>query len=89
MRDIHSDPPSSATGPPGWILAFDTGHARVSLAVGRAGTRAEHVTARAVLPQRRTAEALLRTAEMLLLDVGCGFADLAGVVALAGPGSFT
>ncbi len=73
---------SAATGP---ILALDSGSPRVSVAVGRDGeivsTRAEAV--------ERSSTALLRLIDEALAAAGLRPADLAGVAALAGPGSFT
>jgi len=73
---------SAATGP---ILALDSGSPRVSVAVGRRG---EVIAARSA-EVARSSTALLRLIDEALAAAGLRPADLAGVAALAGPGSFT
>jgi len=67
------------------ILVLDTGSPTSSVAIGRSG---ECLGERS-FELRRTAEELLPSLRALLGEVGLGFADLGGVVALQGPGSFT
>jgi len=73
---------SAATGP---ILVLDSGSPRVSVAVGRGG---EVVAVRAAEVER-SSTALLRLIDEALAASGLAPADLAGIAALAGPGSFT
>jgi tRNA threonylcarbamoyl adenosine modification protein YeaZ len=72
-------------GRPELILALDGGSPWVSAAVGRGGT----VVAARALPQERSSTQLLALAAEALAAAGARPADLAGIVALAGPGSFT
>jgi tRNA threonylcarbamoyl adenosine modification protein YeaZ len=67
------------------ILALDAGSPWVSAAVGHGGT----VVAARALPQERSSTQLLTLAAEALAEAGARPADLAGIVALAGPGSFT
>jgi [ribosomal protein S18]-alanine N-acetyltransferase len=67
------------------ILALDAGSPRVSVAVGRNGTP---LAARAVA-QEHSSTQLLALIDATLRDAGAQPADLAGLVAAAGPGSFT
>jgi tRNA threonylcarbamoyladenosine biosynthesis protein TsaB len=67
------------------ILALDTASPVVSLAVARQG----EVLASATLELRRSSEQLLSTLEETLQEAHVRLAELGGVVALAGPGSFT
>jgi tRNA threonylcarbamoyladenosine biosynthesis protein TsaB len=69
----------------GLVLALDAGSPVVSAAVGRGG---ETLAARS-LPHQRSSTQLLALAAEALAAAGARPADLAGVVALAGPGSFT
>jgi tRNA threonylcarbamoyl adenosine modification protein YeaZ len=69
----------------GLVLALDAGSPLVSVAVGRGG---KPLAVRAV-PQQRSSTQLLALAAEALAELGARPADLAGVVALAGPGSFT
>jgi tRNA threonylcarbamoyladenosine biosynthesis protein TsaB len=73
---------SAATGP---ILALDSGSPRVSVAVGWRG----EIVAERSAKVARSSTALLRLIDEALAAAGLRPADLAGVAALAGPGSFT
>jgi len=73
---------SAATGP---ILALDSGSPRVSVAVGWRG----EIVAERSAEVARSSTALLRLIDEALAAAGLRPADLAGVAALAGPGSFT
>ena len=73
---------SAATGP---ILVLDSGSPQVSVAVGRGG---EAVAVRSAAVER-SSTALLRLIDEALAAAGLRPADLAGIAALAGPGSFT
>jgi len=72
-------------GDGGLVLALDAGSPVVSVAVGRGG---EVLAAGAVALQRSSTQLLALVAEVLAAAAATP-ADLAGVVALAGPGSFT
>jgi tRNA threonylcarbamoyl adenosine modification protein YeaZ len=67
------------------LLALDTGSPVVSVAVGRDGT----VLAERSIAQERSSSTLLDLVSAVLGEVGARPADLGGVVALRGPGSFT
>jgi tRNA threonylcarbamoyl adenosine modification protein YeaZ len=67
------------------VLALDAGSPWVSAAVGDGGT----VVAARALPQERSSTQLLTLAAEALAEAGARPTDLAGIVALAGPGSFT
>jgi tRNA threonylcarbamoyl adenosine modification protein YeaZ len=67
------------------LLALDAGSPVVSVAVGRGG---EALAVRAA-PHQRSSTQLLALAAEALAAAGAHPADLEGVVALAGPGSFT
>jgi tRNA threonylcarbamoyl adenosine modification protein YeaZ len=67
------------------ILALDTGSPLVSVALGRAG----EVLAERSVAQERSSSTLLDLVSAVLGEVGARPADLGGVVALRGPGSFT
>lgn len=67
------------------ILALDTASPVVSVAVGRGG---EALAGRRV-ELRRSSERLLALVDECLEEVGARLADVAGIVALRGPGSFT
>jgi tRNA threonylcarbamoyl adenosine modification protein YeaZ len=69
----------------GLVLAVDAGSPVVSVAIGVGG---EVLAARAVALQRSSTQLLALVAEVLE-ETAARPADLAGVVALAGPGSFT
>ncbi len=69
----------------GLVLALDAGSPRVSVA---AGLRGEALAARSV-PLERSSTQLLALVDEVLAAAGARAADLAGIVALAGPGSFT
>ncbi|HLX10366.1 MAG TPA: tRNA (adenosine(37)-N6)-threonylcarbamoyltransferase complex dimerization subunit type 1 TsaB [Thermoanaerobaculia bacterium] len=69
----------------GLVLALDAGSPVVSVAVGRGGAV---LATRAVALQRSSTQLLALVAETLAA-AGARPADLDGVVALAGPGSFT
>src|ERR1700674_1674007 len=69
----------------GLVLALDAGSPMVSVAVGRGG---EVLVADAVALQRSSTQLLALVAKVLRAAAAVP-ADLAGVVALAGPGSFT
>jgi len=72
-------------GDGGLVLALDAGSPVVSVAVGRGG---EVLAAGAVALQRSSTQLLALVAEVLAAAAATP-ADLAGIVALAGPGSFT
>jgi tRNA threonylcarbamoyl adenosine modification protein YeaZ len=72
-------------GDGGLVLALDAGSPVVSVAVGRGG---EVLAAGAVALQRSSTQLLALVAEVLAAAAAQP-ADLAGIVALAGPGSFT
>lgn len=78
-----TDPPSVERYE-GRLLAIDTGSPTTSVALGTG----DDVTLRE-LEQRRTSELLLPTIEELLAERGWRLGDLDGLIALAGPGSFT
>ncbi len=67
------------------MLVLDTGSPTSSLALGTAGK----IFGRRDFPLRRTSEELLPQLRGLLKEIGLSFAELGGVVALQGPGSFT
>jgi ribosomal-protein-alanine N-acetyltransferase len=69
----------------GLVLALDAGSPRVSVAVG---WRGEALAARSV-PLERSSTQLLALVDEVLAAAGARAADLTGIVALAGPGSFT
>lgn len=77
--------PARVPAPDSPILVLDTGSPLSSLAVGGAGQCFGHRS----FPLRRTAEELLPQLRSLLKEAGLTFAELGGVVALQGPGSFT
>jgi tRNA threonylcarbamoyl adenosine modification protein YeaZ len=76
----HEPPPSG-----GALLALDTGSPLVSVAVGRAGA----VEAERAVAIERSSAALLALVDEALAAAGLAPRQLAGVVALRGPGSFT
>lgn len=67
------------------ILALDTGSPRVSLALGREG----NLLLKKDFPQSSASEHLLVGVAAGLAELGAVATDLGGLVALAGPGSFT
>ena len=67
------------------LLAVDAGSPRVSVAAGGAAG----VLAEAAEDGRRSSAALLAMVDGVLRDAGLRPADLAGLLALRGPGSFT
>lgn len=67
------------------ILALDTASPTVSLALGRDRQRAVVRT----IDLRQSSERLLASIDEVLREADCHLGDLAGVVALRGPGSFT
>ena len=67
------------------LLTLDTASPQVSVAVAREG----EVLAMATTSLRRSSETLLSTIEAALQEASTSLAELSGVVALAGPGSFT
>lgn len=67
------------------LLALDCGSPLVSVAVGLG----EEVLAARSVEIARSSERLLAMIDEALAEAGTRLADLAGVVALAGPGSFT
>jgi tRNA threonylcarbamoyl adenosine modification protein YeaZ len=73
---------SAESGP---ILVLDSGSPRVSVALGRGGG----VIAERSAEVARSSTFLLRMIDEVLAEAGLAPADLAGVAALAGPGSFT
>ena len=75
----------SPTMPPPLLLALDTGSPRVSVAVGRDG----QVLAERAVEIERSSGRLLEMIGEVLAEAGARPADLGGVVALRGPGSFT
>lgn len=76
---------SQALPVPQPLLALDTGSPAVSVAAGAPGRPA----AERSIEIRRSSESLLALVDECLEEIGAGMADLAGVVALRGPGSFT
>lgn len=75
----------STAGKVGPLLAIDTGSPRVSVAVGDAGG----LLAEACEERERSSDQLLALVDGVLAEAGLRAADLAGLVALRGPGSFT
>lgn len=71
--------------PSSCLLSLDTGSPTVSVAAGPAGAP----VAERSIEIRRSSERLLALVDECLGEAGVGMADLAGVVALRGPGSFT
>ena len=69
----------------GPLLAIDAGSPRVSVAVGEA----DRVLAEAGDDRERSSATLLALIDSVLAEAGLRARDLAGVVALRGPGSFT
>ena len=69
----------------GPLLAVDAGSPRVSVAVGDAG----EVLAEAAETRERSSATLLAMVDGVLAEAGLRAAELAGLVALRGPGSFT
>jgi tRNA threonylcarbamoyladenosine biosynthesis protein TsaB len=67
------------------VLVLDSGSPLVSVAVGRGG---EVIAMRAAL-SARSSTLLLEMVDAVLREGGIAVGDLAGVAALAGPGSFT
>jgi tRNA threonylcarbamoyl adenosine modification protein YeaZ len=70
---------------PAPLLAIDTSSPVVSVAVGRGGS----VLATRAGAQRESSARLLRWIEAILAEAGIAPGSLGGLVALAGPGSFT
>jgi len=70
---------------PGPVLALDSGSPRVSVALGHRGALLAARSAEVA----RSSTFLLRMIDEVLAEAGLAPADLAGVAALAGPGSFT
>jgi tRNA threonylcarbamoyladenosine biosynthesis protein TsaB len=69
----------------GLVLALDAGSPVVSVAIGVGG----EVLAERAVPMQRSSTQLLALVAEVLAAAGARPGDLAGVVALAGPGSFT
>jgi tRNA threonylcarbamoyladenosine biosynthesis protein TsaB len=69
----------------GVVLALDTGSPEISVAVASGGSLGGLRTA----AQRQASSSLLGMVDEALREAGATLADLAGVVALRGPGSFT
>lgn len=69
----------------GLLLALDTASPTVSVALGEGGK----IVAGRSIALRGSSEALLRLVAECLEEAGARIADLAGVLALRGPGSFT
>lgn len=69
----------------GAILALDTGSPRVSVAVAAGG----ELLAERTVEIGRSSQRLIGMIDEALADAGVSTADLGGLVALAGPGSFT
>lgn len=67
------------------ILAIDTASPTVSVAVGRGRS----VLAQRSVELKRSSEQLIERIDQVLAEAGLDLTDLAGVVALQGPGSFT
>lgn len=76
---------SSVMNDPGLLLAIDAASPRVSVAVGRRG----EVTAERAIEIGRSSGRLMDLIGEVLAEAGARPADLGGVVALRGPGSFT
>lgn len=70
------------------LLALDTGSPLVSVAIGRGGRGGEVLAERSVEIGRSSGQ-LLEMMGAVLSEAGARPADLGGVVALQGPGSFT
>jgi tRNA threonylcarbamoyl adenosine modification protein YeaZ len=77
--------PAMRPSRPGALLALDTGSPTVSVAVGAPGER----VAERSIEIRRSSEHLLALVDECLAEAGIRMAELAGVVVLRGPGSFT
>lgn len=71
--------------PASCVLALDTGSPTVSVAAGPPGAP----VAERSIEIRRSSERLLALVDECLGEAGVGIAELSGVVALRGPGSFT
>lgn len=86
-RPSH-EPPSGAGnggGPPRVVLAVDTGSPTVSVALARDGA----ILSQDVVDIGHSSRRLLPMIDATLAEAGVAGADLSGLVALAGPGSFT
>jgi tRNA threonylcarbamoyladenosine biosynthesis protein TsaB len=70
---------------PPLLLALDTGSPLVSVALGRG----DRVLASRAVESARSSERLLALIDEVLREAGATLADLGGLVALRGPGSFT
>lgn len=79
--------PPKVPAPGSTVLVLDTGSPISSLALGRAGTETCRYTRSFDL--RRASEELLEGLRGLLHEAGLSFAEIGGIVALQGPGSFT
>lgn len=78
-------PTPRAPAPDSPVLVLDTGSPTSSLAIGAGG----RCLGKRDFPLRRTAEELLPQLRGLLAECRLSFAELGGVAALQGPGSFT
>jgi tRNA threonylcarbamoyl adenosine modification protein YeaZ len=67
------------------VLALDTGSPQVSVALARGG----ELAAVRVAPMERSSNQVLEMMREVLAEAGARPADLGGIVALRGPGSFT
>src|SRR5690349_11216019 len=76
---------SSVMNDPGLLLAIDAASPRVSVAVGRG----EEVLSERAVEIGRSSGRLMDLIGEVLAEAGARPADLGGVVALRGPGSFT
>jgi tRNA threonylcarbamoyl adenosine modification protein YeaZ len=74
-------------GPP--VLVIDAASPVVSVAVGTVADSSARLLAERSLELRRSSERLLPLLHEALEEAGLAIADLAGMVALRGPGSFT
>jgi tRNA threonylcarbamoyl adenosine modification protein YeaZ len=71
------------------LLALDTGSPVVSVAAGRGGPNGGQLLAERSVEIERSSGQLLELIQEVLAEVGAKLADLGGIAALRGPGSFT
>jgi tRNA threonylcarbamoyladenosine biosynthesis protein TsaB len=85
-------PQERSSGPSGLVVALDTSARQGSLALGSfaaGGKRMELLASRRIDIEEEHASLLVPRIEELLAEVESGWSELRGVVAGAGPGSFT
>lgn len=80
---VSTEPTARASSRP--ILALDSGSPQVSVAIAVDG----RLLAERTVAQERSSVRLLPMLAEALAEAGCALADLGGIVALQGPGSFT